>query len=187
MSSLLGSFNQYWQESSVARQKLVAAKYKRQAVVLNYRKRTEREITFDLPESFELIEERACILASDIGLPFDWAEAVIKLRNMTKPSNISVNYWRNIQDASNILYANNFTWLKTIIAHSWSLHDIYGCSFNKPCTSFTDMGLLLSKNQQEKIVSVDENSIKLQKKSGSIVSFYKPLFSSSRVLLHELI
>ena len=186
MPSLLGSFNQYWQESSVARQKLVAPKYKRKAVILNYTK-SKREVTFNLPESFELVEERACILASDIGLPFEWAEAVIKLRNMIKPSNISVDYWQNIQDASDILYANNFTWLKTIIACGWSLHDIYGCSFNKPCTSFTDMGLLLSKNRQEGIVLVDEDSIKLQKKGGSIVSFYKSLFSSTeRVLLYEL-
>ena len=49
------------------------------------------------------------------------------------------------------------------------------------------MGLLVIKNQQEKVISVSEDCIKLQRKGGSVMGFYKPLVSSpSRVLLYEL-
>ena len=50
------------------------------------------------------------------------------------------------------------------------------------------MGLLVIKSQQEDLVSVSDSSIKLQRKGGSVMGFYKPLVSlSSRALLYELV
>ena len=49
------------------------------------------------------------------------------------------------------------------------------------------MGLLVIKSQQEQVISVSEDCIKLQKKGGSVMGFYKPLVSSSsRALVQEL-
>ena len=50
------------------------------------------------------------------------------------------------------------------------------------------MGLVVIKSQQEQVVSVSEDCIKLQRKGGSVMGFYKPLVSSStRALLYELV
>ena len=62
-----------------------------------------------------------------------------------------------------------------------------GCFSSAPTRRFEYMGLLVIKNQQEKVISVSEDCIKLQRKGGSVMGFYKPLVSSpSRVLLYEL-
>ena len=181
MSLLLKSFDQYWQESANTNQKLVAPKYKRKAVVLNYS--TERKEQEVIPESLELIEERACILASDVGLPLKWAEAVVKLRNIKRPSNIPIDSWFNIQRACNILYADDFRLLKEIVAYDWSIYDIYGCGINNPCNSFDQMGLLLLLKPTERIIEVQKECIRVSSNSGGTSSFYPKLDRGLKIAL----
>ena len=119
MAILLKSFDQYWQTKANTDQKLVLQKPKYQAVILNYTSRKEevQRIIIEPPELEEVIEERACILASDIGLPYEWAESVVKLRNMEKPKSIPASSWEEIETACFMLYDNNFALLKKIIDH----------------------------------------------------------------------
>ena len=188
MSYFSRDFNQYWQTVAETNKKLVPEKTRRKAVILNFNNKTIQEACFDPPELGEVAEERACILASDIGLPFEWAEAVVKLRNIKRPKNIAAVSWLEIENACSMLYANYFALLKAIIAHGWSLHDIYGCSLNNPCNSFNNMGLLLLLKPTDKIAQVREECIKVRSVGGSISSFYRRLEQATKMaLLYELL
>ena len=188
MSLFLRLFNQYWQESANTGQKLVASKYKRKAVVLNFSNKNIQEFKFNPPEFDEIIEERACILASDIGLPFEWAEAVVKLRNIKKPKNIAATSWLEIEKVCATLYADHFALLKAIIVHGWSLYDIYGCNLSNPYSSFDKMGLLLLLKPTDRIIEIREDCIKIRSKGGNVSSFYsKREQRSNQPLLHDLV
>ena len=126
-------------------------------------------------------------IASRLEIPLEWAEAFCKLRQCNRPRNIPMADWLRIQYNAISLHKKQPNVLQTIISCGWSLLDIYGCFFLAPIRRFEYMGLLIIKNQQEGIVSVSEDCIKLQRKGGSIMGFYKPLvLSPSRVLLYEL-
>ena len=126
-------------------------------------------------------------MASDLQIPLEWAEAFCKLRQFNRPCNIPMADWLRIQYNAISLHKKQQKMLRTIIARGWSLLDIYGCFSLAPIRRFEYMGLLIMKNQQERIVSVSDDCIKLQRKGGSVMGFYKPLVSSSRrALLHEL-
>ena len=175
MTAFLKSFDEYWQTKADTDQKLVPPNPKRKAVVLNYVNKEVQGSKFEPLELEEVVEERACILASDLGLPFEWAYAVTKLRNIARPKNIPISSWLEIENACSKLYADNFALLKAIVTHDWLLHDIYGCSLNNPCNSFDNMGLLLLLKPTDKIIEVRKDSIKIRSKSGSISSFYPRL------------
>lgn len=127
------------------------------------------------------------LIASNLKIPFEWAEAFCKLRQYNRPCNISMAEWLRVQYNAISLHKKQPRILRTIIACGWSLLDVYGCFSSAPTRRFEYMGLLILKNQQEQVVSVSEDCIKLQRKCGSVMSFYKPLVSSpSRVLLYKL-
>jgi len=128
------------------------------------------------------------LIASNLKIPFEWAEAFCKLRQYNRPGNISMAEWLRVQYNAIALYKKQPKMLKTIISCGWSLLDIYGCFSLAPIRRFEYMGLLVIKSQQEQVVSVSEDCIKLQRKGGSVMGFYKPLVSSSsRALLYELV
>jgi hypothetical protein len=126
-------------------------------------------------------------IASSLKIPFGWAEAFCKLRQFNRSCNIPMTDWLRIQYNAIALHKKQLKMLKTIISCGWSLLDIYGCFSLAPTKRFEYMGLLIIKSQQEQIVLVSEDCIKLQRKGGSVMGFYKPLVSSSsRVLLYDL-
>jgi hypothetical protein len=190
MAILLKSFDQYWKTKANTDQKLVPLKPKLQAVILNYisKEQEVQRVIIEPPEPEEVIKERACILASDIGLPYEWAESIVRLRNTERPKNILVSSWLGIETACSMVYDNNFAPLKEIIAQGWSLHDIYGCSPSNPCTSFNDMGLLLLLKPTDTIIKVREECIKIRSYSGSITGFYRRLEHDVKVsLIYKLV
>ena len=127
-------------------------------------------------------------IASGLKIPLEWAEAFCKLRQCNRPRNIPMADWLRIQYNAISLHKKQPKMLRTIIARGWSLLDVYGCFSLAPIRRFEYMGLLVIKNQQERIVSVSEDCIKLQRKGCSVMGFYRPLvLSPSRVLLYELI
>lgn len=189
MAILLKNFDQYWQTKANTDQNPVSFKPKRQAVILNYTSRKEevQRVIVEPPEPEEVIEERACILASDIGLPYKWAESVVRLRNTERQKNIPASFWEEIEIACSMLYDNNFALLKEIIAQDWLLYDIYGCSPTNPYTSFNDMGLLLLLKPTDTIIEVRKECIKIRSKSGSITGFYRRREEKvERSLLYEM-
>jgi len=126
-------------------------------------------------------------IASSLEIPLEWAEAFCKLRQCNRPWNIPMTDWLRVQYNAISLHKKQPKMLKTIISCGWSLLDIYGCFSLAPIRRFEYMGLLVIKSQQEQVVSVSEDCIKLKRKGGSVMGFYKPLVSSStRALLHEL-
>ena len=127
-------------------------------------------------------------IASSLEIPLEWAEAFCKLRQYNRPGNIPMTDWLRIQYNAIALYKKQPKMLRTIITCGWSLLDIYGCFSLAPARRFEYMGLLVIKNQREQVVSVSEDCIKLQRKGGSVIGFYKPLVSSSsRALLYDLL
>ncbi|MBM3467575.1 MAG: hypothetical protein FJX70_07110 [Alphaproteobacteria bacterium] len=185
MAILLTNFNRYWQTKANTDQKLVLQKPKQQAVILNYisKKEEVQKVIPEPPELEEVIEERACILASDIDLPYEWAEIIVRLRNIERPKIIPTSSWEKIETACFMLYDNNFALLKEIIAHNWSLYDIYGCSPSNPCTSFNVKGLVLLLRPIDVIIEVREECIKIRSYSGSINSFYRRLEENVKCVL----
>ena len=127
-------------------------------------------------------------IASSLKIPLEWAEAFCKLRQCNRPRNILMTDWLRIQYNAIALHKKQPKVLQTIISCGWNLLDIYGCSSLAPTRRLEYMGLLVIKSQQEDLVSVSDSSIKLQRKGGSVMGFYKPLVSlSSRALLYELV
>ena len=175
MAILLTNFNQYWQTKANDDQKLVLQKPKQQAVILNYTRKKEevQRAIIDPPEPEEVIEERACILASDIGLPYEWAETIVRLRNYHRPKSIPASSWEEIETVCSMLSDNNFALLKEIIAHNWSLLDVFGCNPDTPLTSFNVKGLVFLLKPTDVIIEIREECIKIRSYSGSINSFYR--------------
>jgi hypothetical protein len=127
------------------------------------------------------------IIASSLEIPLEWAEAFCKLRQRNRPCNIPMADWLRIQYNAIALHKKQPKMLRTIIACGWSLLDIYGCFSLAPIRRFEYMGLLTIKTQQERVVLVSDDCIKLQRKGGSVMGFYKPsVLSPSRILLYEL-
>jgi hypothetical protein len=127
-------------------------------------------------------------IASSLKIPLEWAEAFCKLRQCNRPCNIPMADWLRIQYNAIALHKKQPKMLKTIISCGWNLLDVYGCFSLAPTRRFEYMGLLILKNQQERMLSVSEDCIKLQRRSGSVMGFYKPLVSSSsRALLYEIV
>ena len=185
MAIILKNFNQYRQTKANSDKKLIPQKPKQQAVILNYisRKEEVQKVIIEPPEPEEVIEERACILASDIGLPYEWAETIVKLRNMERPKSIPTSSWEEVETACFMLYDNNFALLKAIIAYKWSLHDIYGCSPSNPCTSFNVKGLVLLLKPTDAIIEVRKECIKIRSYSGNVNSFYRRLEENVKCVL----
>jgi hypothetical protein len=185
MAIFLANFNRYWQTKASTEQKLVPLKTKQQAVILSYISRKE-EVQRATPEPLEpeeVIEERACILASDIGLPYEWAETIVKLYKHQRPKSIPASTWKEVETACSMLYDNNFVLLKEIIAHNWSLFDIFGCNPDAPVTSFNVKGLVLLLRPTDAIIEVREECIKIRSYSGSINSFYRRIEQNAFYIL----
>lgn len=189
MASRLKKVLEYWEATAGTYEKLVPPKAKPEAIIFQYE--AKKAITTPAENNTlvtpELINERAYILASDINLPTEWAEAVVKLHSINRPRNIPQGSWLEIQEACAKFYCDDFGLLKLIINHEWSLSDIFGCHSVAPMTRFDMMGLLLLLHTGDEIVGVNKQQIKILRKTGSMNVFSKSLSSAEGVLLHELL
>jgi hypothetical protein len=189
MASRLKKFREYLKETVNTCEKLVPQKPKQEAVILKYVAKQDiiKPANDLIPATPEIINERACILANDMGLPFEWAEAIAKLQAIDKPKNITHSSWLDIQSGCTQLYRNDFRLLKLIINHNWLVSDIYGCHPVVPLARFDCMGLVLLLHQGDEVVGVNKQRIKILKSSGSSVVFSRKLGGTGEiVLLHEL-
>jgi hypothetical protein len=182
MAFFLKKLNEYLQAIAGTHSNLIESQ-RPKAIVLRYEpKATEVE-----RESSELIYERACILASDMNLPFEWADAVVKLRAIRKPQLILQSSWLEIKAACSQLYTDDFALLKLIINHDWAVEDIYGCNRFAPIVRVDYIGLLLLLHQGDEVVAVNRERIKIIRRSGKVNYLYKRLDQQMKVdLLYEL-
>ena len=123
---------------------------------------------------------------SSYSIPQEWLDAFNKLNSVSKPRVITKAKWLDIQYEAFLLFKVNTNILEKIIENNWNVIDIFGCHYLAPITRFDCMGLLLLKNQQEKIENVSYDGIQLKTKNGIIKSFYKPFFTNEQVLLYNL-
>lgn len=159
----------------------------RTELVYTLPKKEEHKPVYNVDVEF-ILEERASILWHDTGIAYEWAIAVVKLRNKTKPGNISIEGWNNIQQALSILCNDKCDALKTIIDWNWQLNDIFGCHSYVPERRYDLMGLLMLLNEGDKIVEVTSTTIKLQNERGKLQSYNRPFYNHhiERALIHEL-
>lgn len=123
---------------------------------------------------------------SSYSMPQEWLEAFSKLNSVNKPRIITKAKWLDIQYEAFLLHKVDVEILQDIINNNWTISDIFGCHYLTPMTRFDCMGLLLLKNQQEKIVGVSEDRIQLKIRNGTVRSYYKPLINNEKSLIYEL-
>lgn len=183
MAISLDALYEYWKKKPP---KPFVPRKKDKAVILDNTDR-EKEALIKIkpltPEPEEVTEERVAKFASNTGLPYKWAETIIKIRTVPKPKNITASSWEEIETACSILCDNSFTLLKTIIAHNWSLLDVFGCNPDYPVTSFNVKGLVLLLKPTDVIIEVREKHIKIRSYSGGVNSFYRRLEQNVKCVL----
>jgi hypothetical protein len=185
VASFLKGFDEYWRDTADTCQKLVAPREKPKAVIFQYepKKAIDRPTEKNTSATSELIHERFCILASDINLPSEWAEAVVKLRSIERPQIIPQSSWLEINAACDQLYTDDFALLKLIISNGWSLEDIYGCNKFAPLVRVDCMGLLLLLHQGDEVVGVNKERIKILRRSGKTNYLSRRLDQQTKVSL----
>jgi hypothetical protein len=189
VASFLKGFDEYWRANADTCQKLVAPHEKPKAVILKYepKKAIDTPTEKNTSATSELIHERSCILASDMNLPFEWAEAVVKLRSIERPQMIPQTSWLEIKATCTQLYIDDFALLKLIINNDWLLEDIYGCNKVAPLVRVDCMGLLLLLHQGDEVVGVNKERIKILRRSGKVNYLYRRLDRQMKIdLLYEL-
>jgi hypothetical protein len=189
MASRLKKFNEYLKETASNGQKLVEQKPKQAAIILKYEPKQDiiKPINDSILATPELVYERACVLACDMNLPFEWAEAVVKLRATLKPQMIPQSSWLEIKNACDQLYVDDFALLKLIINNGWSLEDIYGYNKLAPFVKVDCMGLLLLLHQGDEVIGVNKERIKILRRSGVVNYLYRSLDQQIKVgWLYEL-
>lgn len=82
-----------------------------------------------------------------------------------------------------MLCDNSFTLLKTIIAHNWSLLDVFGSNPDYSLTAFNVKALVLLLRPRDIIIKVRKECIKICSYSGSINSFYRRLEQNVKCVL----
>ena len=164
---------------------------KEKAIILEDTEREQEALTKIKPlilKPEEITKEKVTKFASNTGLPYKWAEIIIKIRIAPKPKNITASSWEEIETTCSMLCDNSFTLLKAIIAHNWSLLDVFGCNPDYPVTAFNVKGLVFLLRRTDTIIEVREECMKIRSYSGSINSFYRRLEQNVKcVLLCDII
>jgi len=121
-------------------------------------------------ETFEKrLEERVAIIEHERQIPHDWALAIAKIQLRAKPKSISEEKWQIITNNAKILLSP----VRDIIAHQWTISDIFGCHPIVPEKRFDVMGLLMLLNEGERIMEINKDVIRIQNARGSITGYYR--------------
>jgi hypothetical protein len=120
----------------------------------------------------EQIEERVAIIEHDGQIPYDWALPIAKIQLRAKPESITKEKWQIITNNLEML----IYYLQDIIAHQWTISDIFGCHSIAPEKRFDVMGLLMLLNEGDRIIEVSRDVIRIQGGRGSIAGYYRPYY-----------
>ena len=120
----------------------------------------------------EQLEERVSIIEHDGQIPYDWALPIAKIQLRAKPESITKEKWQIITNNLEML----IYYLRDIIAHQWTISDIFGCHPIAPEKRFDVMGLLMLLNEGDRIIEVSRDVIRIQGGRGSIAGYYRPYY-----------
>ena len=120
----------------------------------------------------EKLEERIAIIEHDGQIPYDWALPIAKIQLRAKPESITKEKWQIITNNLEML----IYYLQDIIAHQWTISDIFGCHPIAPEKRFDVMGLLMLLNEGDRIIEVSRDIIRIQGGRGSIAGYYRPYY-----------
>jgi hypothetical protein len=120
----------------------------------------------------EQLEERVAIIKHDTEIPYNWALPIAKIQLRAKPESITKEKWQIItKNLEMLIY-----YLQDIIAHQWTISDIFGCHPIAPEKRFDVMGLLMLLNEGDRIIEVSKDVIRIQGGKGSIAGYYRPYY-----------
>jgi hypothetical protein len=120
----------------------------------------------------EQLEERVAIIKHDTEIPYNWALPIAKIQLRAKPESITKEKWQIItKNLEMLIY-----YLQDIIAHQWTISDIFGCHPIAPEKRFDVMGLLMLLNEGDRIIEVSKDVIRIQGGRGSIAGYYRPYY-----------
>lgn len=139
-----------------------------------------------IPDSYETadFEERIAIIQNDAVIPEAWAEAFARMDCMTRPTSISYKAWQNIINNTGLMLDN---YIKDIIAHGWSVADIFGVHSIKLEKRYDCMGLLTLLGESH-VVAVSADKITLLTKNDKTHGFYRMRVNNpaQKIMIWEL-
>jgi hypothetical protein len=108
---------------------------------------------------------------------------------MRQPKVINDKKWSTLQQVLVYLFSQEYSLLINIIAHGWSIDDIFGCDRNAPDRVFYNMGLVMLLKETDRLDNISNRVILIRNGRGSITS-YARLYTKARnnqVLIQQLL
>ena len=102
------------------------------------------------------IDERAAIIADNVGLPRAWAEGYTRLCTMPPPAGISERDWQAMVDGAGRLLEQ---WGDKLASLGWTLEDIFGSHSLAPTARLDLAGLVRFLIRFEVVELTDEHAI----------------------------
>ncbi len=141
------------------------------------------------PDYRLILEEQATMFEYETGITQDYAKVVVSFKNALQPKIISKERWLILQKVMNYLFQQDYSLLRSFIAHDWSVADIFGCDKDAPDRVFYNMGLVMLLKETDKIVNVNDKIISIKNNRNTITN-YSSLNSNARsnqILIYELL
>jgi hypothetical protein len=128
-------------------------------------------------------------LEHEVDIPKEWREAITSLTNMQQPKIISSVRWYTLQQVLAYLFSQEYALLKSIIAHGWSIADIFGCDKNSPDKVFYNAGLVMLLKETDRLDNISDKDILIRNSRGTITSYGRPYLNArnNQVLIQQLL
>jgi hypothetical protein len=128
-------------------------------------------------------------LERETGMPEDWCKAIVTLMSMQQPKVISEAKWSTIRQVLACLFSQEYSLLKSIITHNWTMAHIFGCDQKAPEMAFHNMGLVMLLKETDKLDNISNKAIMIRNNRGVITSYSRPHENArnKQVLIYELL
>jgi hypothetical protein len=133
-----------------------------------------------------ILEEQITIFEYETGITYDYAKVVVGFRNALQPKIINKERWVTLQKVMNYLFQQDYSLLRSFIAHDWLVADIFGCDKDAPDRVFYNMGLTMLLKETDRIIEVSNNVINIENSKKRKTSYRKHYTASNQVLIYEL-
>lgn len=113
-------------------------------------------------------------LEREVDIPKEWREAITSLTNMQQPKIISSVKWYTLRQVLAYLFSQEYALLKSIIAHGWSIADIFGCDKSAFDRVFYNAGLVMLMKETDILDNISDKAILIRNSRGTITSYGRP-------------